>query len=64
MSADKKGPFGKSKLSEILDFGPDSPIATPVNPANETGSFTDRLKQIVKNLQELNERIEIIANRF
>jgi len=68
MSADKKGPFGKSKLSEILDFGPDSHVdahvVSPSLPSNESKSFTERLKQIVKKLQEMNERIENLSNRF
>jgi len=64
MSADHKGPLnGKNKLSALLDFGPEEVAVVPVSP-QENSSFTDRLKQIVKKLQEINERIDQLSSRF
>ncbi len=60
MSADHKGPLGKCKISQMLDFGPDSKPAP--NPS-DSNSFTDRLKAIVRKLQELNDRIDQLTSR-
>lgn len=65
MSADRKAPKsfgrdGKALLNEILDFGPDT--IEPV-PQHSSSHFTDRIKQIVKKLQEINKRIDDLTAR-
>ena len=43
-------------LNNMLNFGPDN--TTPENEAN------DRIRQLVKKLQEINRRIDRLASHF
>ena len=48
-------------LSDILDFGPDN--ITMVSPQNTVNHTHDRLKKLLKQLQELNTRVDRIVHR-
>lgn len=48
----------KGTIDSILDFGP-GPVAAPTS-----GDMTERLRQIVRQLQEINRRIDNLSSRF
>lgn len=62
MSADHSGKTkgGKSVLNALLDFGPETSAPAPT-PSHDV---VDRIKQIVKKLQEINQRIDDLSHRF
>ncbi len=59
MSNTKEKPRGndvRELLSELLNFGP----------TNETidNDFTDKIRQIIKKLQEISRRIDHLSSRY
>jgi hypothetical protein len=46
----------KEVLDHILSFGPDT--------QNTSSNASDRIKEIVRKLQELNRRIDNLSSRF
>jgi uncharacterized protein YaaN involved in tellurite resistance len=46
----------KETLDSILNFGPED--------ANSTSNFSERIKEIVRKLQEINRRIDNLSSRF
>jgi len=71
MSATRKMPgvFQKksqSTLNHVLDFGTDKVHAlSPKSLSNfNSDSTTERIKQIVKTLQEISKRIDNLSERF
>lgn len=68
MSQQKPPTYGrdsKSVLSALVDFGPETtPSPTPI-PTNAGGpEFTQRILRLVKQLQEINKRIDDLASRY
>ncbi|MBI4403559.1 MAG: hypothetical protein HY537_05330 [Deltaproteobacteria bacterium] len=58
MSTDKKTVKDvKELLDGILDFGPE-------NPTNPSDDATDRIRQIVKKLQEISRRIDHLSSQL
>ena len=51
-------PFNKSRLDQILDFGEEE------TKEKLSSNSTQRLKQVVKKIDELNERIEKLTKRY
>jgi hypothetical protein len=51
---------GQSHLDHMLDFGPEKDEA----PVAQSANSLDRLKQIVKKLQEINKRIDDLSHRL
>lgn len=65
MSGQRKIPgFGaradQHRLNHLLDFGPEKTEPTPQKDANAL----ERIKLIVKKLQEINKRIDDLASRL
>ncbi len=50
----------KTNLNQLLDFGPDTESLVSV----ESQDTTQRLKQMVKKLQELTQRVDALNNKF
>ena len=53
----------KSLLSDIVDFGPDTTVVSPCS-LTPSGNVTDRVRQLMKRLQEINQRIDKLASRL
>lgn len=69
MSSQKPPAYGRnmnSVLSALVDFGPDTtPLSPKLVPSQASGSeVTQRILRIVKQLQEINKRIDDLATRF
>lgn len=50
----------KVKLDAILDFGP----AHPPSSQELSHNLDERLRRLVKQLQEMSQRIDLLASRF
>ena len=52
---------GRHSLNHLVDFGPEKnePVST-----YKSNSGLERIKQIVKQLQEINKRIDDLASRL
>ena len=48
-----------TKLSDILDFGPDK-----IKPTPQAKDTNERIKKLLKQLQEINARVDKLTDRF